>query len=274
MIEAHAEGDDPFEVLDNINLRDQKLFKAEREMYGDIIEDIRCIMTEYFIHWKSDRMFYVGIKGKRAEHEFEVPITNRVILTGKIDGIVKRDGLRLLAEHKSFNQMPSTDDQWRNLQSAAYIRVNDMMGWPELDGTLWDYIHSKSPTRPQLLKNGTIGKKAINTLPSRVIEVLKEHKLKERDYQSLIASAERNRTYYFKRITTPIKPQVVDAVFNDLVSTAREMESRHGECRERNIDRHCTYCDYEPICRAALQGLDVSYVKQKEYTKNEKRTKD
>lgn len=271
MIESYAEGDDPFETLDEINLRDHKLFMAEREVYGDLVEDIRCIMTEYFTYWKHDRMYYVAIKGKRAEHEFEVPISNRIIFTGKIDGIVKRDGLRLLAEHKSFNRLPSTDDQWRNLQSASYLRVAEMLGWPELDGTLWDYIHSKSPTRPKLLKNGTMGKKAINTLPSRVIETLKEHSLNPSKYKTLIDTAERNRSSYFKRIATPVKPRVVDALFSDLVTTAKDMASRHGECRERNIDRHCTYCDYESICRAALQGLDVSYVKQKEYTKNEKK---
>lgn len=271
MIEAHAEGDDPFEKLDDIDLKDGKLFRSEREMYGDIIEDIRCIMSEYFEYWKRDRMYYVGVKGKRAEHEFEVPITNRIILTGKIDCIVKRDGLRLIGEHKTFNHQPSTDDQWRNLQSCSYTRVIDMLGWPQVDGMLWDYIHSKPPTWPKMLKNGTFGRKAINTLPSRVRQALEKEGLSEKKYTTLISMAEGNRSNYFKRVITPTKPQVVDEVFTDLVNTAKEMESRHGECRERNIDRHCAYCDYEPICRAALQGSDVDYVKKKEYTKNDKK---
>jgi hypothetical protein len=270
MFEAIAEGDDPLDILDAINLKDAKLFQKERDAYGDIITDIRVIMQEYIAHHEEDPLRYVRINKKRAEHSFEVNITNSIVLTGKVDGIVKRKGLTLLLEHKTFNRLPSEDDRWRNVQSATYLTIADKLGWPQLDGTLWDYIHSKPPTRPQMLKNGSLSQRVIATLPSVVKDVLKENGLRREDYADFIKQAERNRKRYFIRHVSPIKPSVCKEVFNDLVATARDIEAGHGEKKDRNIDRHCSYCDYEPLCRAAMQGSDVDYIRKKDYVIHEK----
>lgn len=270
MFEKIADGDDPMEVLDNIDVSQLKLFRKEKELYGNLIEDVRVIMSEYIEHHKGDPLRYLRINGKRAEHEFEVPISNRIILTGKVDGVVKRQGLTLLLEHKTFNRMPSEDDRWRNVQSSTYLTVAERLGWPELDGTLWDYIHSKPPTRPQILKDGKLSMRAINTLPSVVREVMREHGLDATQYGQLVTMAERNRRNYFVRHVSPVKESVCKELFADLVSTARDIEAAHGEKKDRNIDRHCAYCDYEPLCRAALQGHDVDFIKQKDYVKNAK----
>ena len=48
MLDADANGDDPFEILDRINLDNMKLFASEREMYGDIVDDVAIIMEDYF----------------------------------------------------------------------------------------------------------------------------------------------------------------------------------------------------------------------------------
>lgn len=274
MFEAIAEGDDPMDVLDAINLKDAKLFAKEREAYGDIIEDIRVIMQEYMLFHEPDPLRYVRINKKRAEHEFEVPLTNKIILTGKVDGIVKRKGLTLLLEHKTFNRMPGEDERWRNVQSSTYLTVAERLGWPQLDGTLWDYIHSKPPTRPQILKNGSMSQRVIATLPSVVESVLKENKLRRVDYEGFLKQAERNRKRYFIRHVSPTKPSVNREVFNDLVATARDIEAGHGEKKDRNIDRHCSYCDYEPLCRAAMQGSDVDYLKKKDFVIHEKATEE
>lgn len=271
MFEAIAEGDDPFEKLDSIHLKDLKLFQKERDHYGNLIEDIRSIMTEYLAHWEqTDPLRYVRINKRSAEHSFEVPLSNRIVLTGKVDGIVKRQGLTLLLEHKTFNRMPGEDDRWRNVQSATYLTIADKLGWPKLDGTLWDYIHSKPPTAPQLLKNGSLSQRAISTLPSVVERTLKQHKLRRADYADFIKSAERNRKRYFIRHVSPVKPTVCRELYADLVATAKDMEEGHGEKKDRNIDRHCSYCDYEPLCRAALQGNDVNFIKQKDYVIHDK----
>ena len=32
-----------------------------------------------------------------------------------------------------------------------------------------------------------------------------------------------------------------------------------------NIERHCSWCDYEPLCRARLQGNDFDFIKERQY---------
>lgn len=269
LIEAHINGQDPMALLDRMATNEDKLFKAEREMYGEIVEDIRCIMTEYFDFYANDGIMYAKRGGKRAEHEFELEVKGDIIITGKIDGFAKtRDGKRFLAEHKSFNHLPNEDERWRNVQSCVYTRVNDIMGWPELDGTMWDYISSKPPSRPQLLKNGTLSQKRIMTLPTRIRETLKEHRLKERDYTRMIANAEGNRRQYFQRMFNPVKPNTVELVWKDFITTAIEIQAMHDLVKDKNIDRHCSYCDYQEICRAELQGSDVDYIKERDYEKS------
>ncbi|MGE0366909.1 MAG: PD-(D/E)XK nuclease family protein [Phycisphaerales bacterium] len=266
MLDWWKEDKDPFERLDEIAQERGALFRREVEEYGDIIEDARVIMAEYMEYWADDDCHFVRIKGKSAEHEFEVEIDRGIYLTGKIDAFARRNRLRWLTEHKTFGkQLPEEDKRWKNVQSATYIRVNQILGLPPVDGTLWDFIGSKPPTKPQLLKDGTLSKKRILTLPSRVRQTIKEHGLKERDYKTLIASAEQGRDQYFHRVQNPINENVVAHLFEGLVATAREMRDLHGKVRDMNIDFHCDRCDYNGLCSAMLRGLDVDYVKEREY---------
>jgi hypothetical protein len=272
MLEEYAEGNDPFEILDRIATVNQQMFAEEREEYGNIIEDIRCIMSEYFDHWDDEKgkhekaIKYVRIKGKSSEHDFSIDIGD-IRVKGRIDSIARTpfSGLRWLVEHKTFGSLPNEDHRWRNLQSSVYIKVMQIMGWKRVDGILWDYIKSKSPTAPQLLKSGKLSKKAIDTLPSRVTETLIGYGLNPKAFGTLIMSAQHNKHSYFQRIFNPTKQYVVDAVFDEFMQTAREMSELHGKSSIKNIERHCDWCDFEPICRAELQGSDVDFVKERQY---------
>lgn len=275
MIEAHANGDDPFEVLLEAEKSQGKLFTAEKEMYGEIIEDIRLIMTAYFDYWSDKKLVYIRRAGRNAEHSFEIEIAKDVILVGKIDAVGKTaNKLKWLVEHKSFGRsVPNEDHRWRNLQSVVYLRTIEMLGWfgGAIDGVLWDYVWSKPPVIPALLADKkSLSARAIDTVPTAIIEELKALGLNPKDNAKVLAMAQQSQQSYFQRIFTPINKAVVDEVFEDFVDTAREM-SETADRRNvyaRNLERHCEWCDYEPLCRATLQGLDVDYVREKEYYSN------
>jgi len=271
MLQAYANSENPFDVLDRLSLENEELFAAEREMYGEIVDDIRVIMTEYFEHYADDSLLYIRRGGRGGEHEFSLEILPQVTFEGKIDGVVKTPNkLTWLIEHKTFTNMPNEDHRWRNLQSVVYVKALQMLGWPEVDGTCWDYIRSKSPSRPQLLKSGQMSQRAIDSLPSRVIETLRDSGLDPREYETLVEGAYNNRKFYFQRIFNPIKTEVVDIVWKDFIETVEEMVRLDGKVLARNIDRHCEWCEYEPICRAELQGGDSDFVKEREfYEKND-----
>jgi hypothetical protein len=266
MLEADAEGDDPFAVLKKIEKDNAKLFRVEREMYGEIIDDARQIMTEYFDYWPEKDMRFERRNGKSGEHEFEIELSPGVIWVGKIDAIGKTPNkLRWAVEHKTFSRKPNEDERWRNLQSSTYLTAIRMLGWGDVDGMCWDYIRSKPPTRPGVLQNGNLSEKNIDTLPITVRETIKAMGLKPTNYKGLISRAEEQLAVWFQRIHTPVNDDVVNAVFADFEFSIHEMMDGHGKCKDKNIDRHCGWCDYEKICRAELLGDDVEYVIQKEY---------
>lgn len=275
MLEAKAKKKDPFEKLDELHEAEKNLFLEEREEYGNIIDDIRFIMTDYFKFYKKDGLITVKKKGIAAEHEFEIEIADGILLNGKIDQVCKtEDGLRWLTEHKTFGKKPPHPDHlWRNLQSSIYMRVLQMLGWKEVDGVLWNYIHSKPPGQLQINKDGSISKRKIVTLPSRLKYDLIQAGEKPSKYKVLMANAKASRERYFQRFYTPVQDSVVDTIFGDFVDTAIEMSENHGKAKTRTFGQHCEWCDFEPLCRAELNGTDTEFLKERNYDVNKKEKK-
>ena len=272
VLDHWAEGNDWGEMLKEVYKANSKVFKAERELYGEILDDVRVIMTGYFNHWGERSLSYERVQGRSAEHVFNIEVLPGINMTGKIDfkGLTKDRGKkhRWIGEHKTFNRKPSDDDRWRNLQSAIYIRVNDLLGWSPVEGMCWDYIWSKPPQVPGVLQDGSMSQKMIDTLPERIVEILRGEKINPKKYQAFIDRvAEVNYPKYFDRVFTPVNNDVVENVMSDFLSTAAEMAERHGKVKDKNIERHCSWCDYQDLCRAELQGLDADYVRQRQYTK-------
>lgn len=275
-LERHFNGDDALEYFEELrnDVAAMKLFAQEREEYGDILVDTEDIITDYLDHWADDGLRPIRKAGRGAEHTFEIELMPGVIWNGKIDAIAKTPNkLRWLVEHKTYTRKPNEDDRWRNLQSVTYFRANDILGWQPLDGCLWDYIKSKPPAIPGVLKDGTLSSKKIDTLPSTVERVIAEHDGDLGKADALRSMAVKNRGEYFQRIHTPVNRAVADLVFADFEATVREMVDNHGKCSDMNIDKHCSWCDYEPLCRAKLQGLDVDYIKEREFTDGTKARK-
>lgn len=275
MIEAYANKQDPMAHLKAIAKRDDKMFRAQREEYGNLVDDVRVIMSEYFDYWEdppnpNHKLKYIELQGKSSEHTFEIEIAPKIIAVAKIDNFAHTPNkLRWLVEHKSGKAPLSEDHRWRNLQPAIYIRFNEIVGLPALDGTAWDFIRSKPPSAPQVLKNGELSARGLDTLPTKVIETMKAEGFKPSDkkYAPLIKLAEKNRGTYFTRVFNPAKKAMIDFLYEGFVNTSKEMADLHGSKRtqEMNIDRHCDWCEFESLCRAKLQGLDYDFVRAKEF---------
>ena len=271
MLQANAEGDDPFEVLDKIDIANARMFDEEKEMYGNIVEDIRYIFTDYLNHWNGQDFLYIRHDRRNAEHHFEIEVESGIIFTGKIDAMARVKGkgkLKWLIEHKTFNREPSEDHRWKSIQSGVYIRAVDMLGWDHLDGTCWNYIRSKPPSRPEMTQSGHMSRKKIITLPSVLRDFMKEHNLRPDHYQAMIDLVDDQEELYYQRVYTPISKAVIDDLWKDFILSSREIQSAHYEQHFdpiRTIALHCDWCDYEPICRAELQQLDVDYVKENQF---------
>lgn len=269
MLEADANGDDPFVVLDNVDLTNEKLFKEEVEMYGEIVSDIRVLMTDYFEYWgKHKKAIQFSRKNKRsAEHEFSVEIAPGVKFKGKIDAVGKSQGMRWLVEHKTFKRMPNEDFRWKAVQSGVYIRAIEMMGWwSDIEGTLWDYVGNRPADVPNLLLNGKVSEAKLNSLPTRVKAFLATQKATPKDYPKLWTQTLENRDNYYLRVYTPLNRAVVDDTWSDFVSTAIEIRDEGEIKKQRTVGQHCSWCDYEKLCRGEVTNLDLDFLKTREYT--------
>jgi len=266
--EADLEREDWQEVLEKIELDNKKLFKREIEMYGEIISDIRFIMTDYFDYWDGHPNAFKPIKhnGRRSEHEFRIELEDGLWFTGKIDTVGRAKGMRWVVEHKTFSRMPSEDDRWKSVQAAVYFRALEEIGFDTIDGVLWDYISSKPPSVPgELTSTGKLSQKKIDSVPSKVAWWLKENGYKRKDYAKLIEDTEANRSNRFIRLFSPVKPQVVQMIWDDFCDTAREIADQHGKKKDMNIERHCSWCDYRELCKAEMTGADVDWLINRDF---------
>lgn len=269
MLEADANGDDPFEMLDKISDTQEKLFRVEREMYGAIVDDIRVIMTDYFKYWEGSKksVQFLRKNKKSAEHLFEIDLGDGLKFKGKADAVVKSQGMRWLMEDKTFKRMPDEETRWKSVQSSTYIKALEILGWwTGIEGTLWNYIGNKEPAVPAILQSGKISEAKLNSLPSRVEAFIKSQGAKPKDYPKLMANAKENQSSWFLRIYTPLNQQVVDNTWEDFIATAKEMQIYGETSRARTVDQHCNWCDYKALCAAEIAGLDVDFLIEREYT--------
>lgn len=269
LIESEVKGEDFKDELKKIDKQNQRLFREEREYYGNIVSDIDYIMSAYKKFWAKEPLIYLPKDGKPCELPFEIEIAKGIIFKGTLDGVVRSKKMRWLLEHKTHKFFPSVDHRWRNLQSCAYIRVIEMLGWwsGKVEGVCWDYIRSKPPTRPQLTKTGKLSEREIDSLPEVVKDAIKGYGLDPSQFKALIQDQENRLPNWFQRVYTPTKPKVIDQVFNDLVITAKEIERSQDNKKERprEINQHCEWCEFEALCRASLQGLDESFIREHDY---------
>src|SRR3546814_6328045 len=81
----------------------------------------------------------------------------------------------------SSDLMPSEDDRWRSVQGAVYFRALEQMGFPSIDGVMWDYVNSKPLNVPgELTKTGKVSQARIDSTPARIKRWLKEEGLKKK----------------------------------------------------------------------------------------------
>lgn len=275
VLEEDANGRNAFKAL-SVATKEQKLFKQEREQLEQTADDVRIIMRDYFEYWDeapaNKQLRPISRKGKSAEHQIFVDIAKGIQLEVRLDLLAHRGtGGVFLVDHKTFRQKPAEDHRWRSLQANIYKRALDIVKF-KVDGMCWNYIRSKPPTLPQMKKNGELSLKRLDTLPEALKTFGKVNKIKIP--ARMMETAEKNRSNWFMRDFMPFRSTTVNLMTDDFIETARDMAQNLGVQKAKTIDRHCDWCEMEPICRAELQGGDRKYIIQKEYTTREQRKKE
>lgn len=248
-----------------------KVFSSDVDAYDQMMVDTENIMTAYAKFHADEPITYFKIGHRSAEFEFKHDIGGGVILEGVIDCIPEtEDGRRWVGEHKSHKVFPGDDVRQADLQSMLYADAAiKAFGIKRVVGVMWDYIRSKSPEEPKLLKNGTLSKARIDTLPVMYERAIERHQLDRADYVDVLGELDDKLKTWFRRVFVPLNRNAVSELMEETRVTGREMMRKAGVDTTRNLSRDCSYCSYERLCKAELFGMDADFIREREFIRKQ-----
>jgi hypothetical protein len=241
-----------------------KLFDEEKELYGDLPAEVFRLMRGYYNCYKGD----LNWKVLGVEVPFKCRLPNsRVVVTGIIDLVVEDKMGIWIVEHKTHKEIPSHDYRMMEIQPTLYFYPVDLhFGSNLARGIIYNYIRTKSPTVPQLLKNGSLSRKKIDTDLATFKATIKKHNLNPDDYTDVLERL--SYKSFFKRVRLPRPDILINNVIREAIITGHLIEyyKERRVLPARTILKSCQFdCEYQPICWAELHGHDVEYIMSSQY---------
>ena len=248
-----------------------KLNVEEQALNADIIDLCKMLVRGWVNRWNNGPYEMVWV-----EKEFEVEVAPGIVLVGKIDGRCREKATRRewLIEHKTCKRMPDEIIRMIDVQTPLYTSVLPDIGEEPVVGVVWDYVRTKMPAVPELLKSGGLSaRKGIDTLPEIFLREINRHGLNPDAYRDTIQSL--NDESFYRRIPYNVSKSQTKRLREELIITAnylQELETKDDWCR--NLTRDCSWCSYKDLCYAELRGDDTSYLLKHSFeVRNEEKVK-
>lgn len=276
MIEAQHERGDWSTELEEFRAEFSKLFREEQAELGDLPSICNDIVLGYFEAHRGDGLTYpVRRRGRATEIEVKVGLDSSTVFVGYVDAYPQdQQGRNWLMDHKTCKVIPDEDARFADLQLVTYSWLLPEMGYPKPDGVIWDYIRTKPPTRPEVLKNGTISKaRKIDSTYSVYMDTVRRELGEEAvsEYEDFARTLSGREDKFYRRVSLPNPPRaMVDSAVKDILVTTSEIRKAGPTATVRNMTRDCKMCSYYTLCQAEVRGLDSEYIRKTEYVTKEK----
>lgn len=273
VIEAHLKGQDVNAQFSKFRKEYDKLFNEEKAEVGDLPGNIERIMGNYFERYSNDNLIYpVRRRGTNCELPMVVDLPKNIQWIGYIDAYPQDErGRNWMMDHKSCKTVPDEETRYSDLQLLVYCWLLPQLDYPVPDGIIWDYIRTKPPAIPEVLKGGGISKSSkidttYETYMETVIKELGEDKAQ--DYEEFAATNFKvKEDRFLRRIYLPHPgKEMVKTVVNDMMASAYEISLRGPTATVRSMTRDCKRCSYYNLCQTEARGLDSTYIRKNEYT--------
>lgn len=253
----------------------RRLFEEEREYYGDIIHDVGNIIARYERIYENDGLTYHVQDGRSSELELRIPLSDNIVFTGHMDKYPRdKQGRFWVMDHKTHKVFPDETARYADLQLVFYYWGAPLSGFPKPTGVVWDYIRTKPPAVPELLKNGELSQRAsIDTDYNTYMMAIKQNRLDPKNYLELLKRLkDEGSTRFLKRVFLPSPSKaLVNSVVRDIRETAQEIHFLGGKAKARNMSRDCKSCSYFELCSAEARGLDADFIRKTEYVQRKPR---
>ena len=275
VIEYHIEGKSVAAAIKAMASERAKVFSADIDEFDQIMADVKDIGEGYIKFHAKDGLTYAQLppkgdatKPRKSEHEFVHDIGGGILVEGVIDCVpISGDGRKWIGEHKSHKSFPTEDVRAADLQSMLYgDAAAKELGIKRVVGCMWDYIRSKSPTVPEVLKStGMLSKKRIDTLPAVYERAIADNKLDRAHYVDILGELDDKLPSWYRRVFVPFNKTAVETMIEETQLTGREMNLKAGVDTTRNLTRDCSWCSYEKLCKADLFGQDSEWIRDREF---------
>lgn len=266
LLEHHYRGDDWREPHRALSLRYDELFDEEKDILGDLPDEIGKIMRSYFWHYENDLDWEV----LEVEFTIETELPGVGLYRGRIDLLVNTPYGVYAVDHKSHRTLPNLDFRLRDAQSALYIWALRRLGY-DVQGFIWNYIKYSAPRPVRFNKNGTVSKRQGETTYDTAYRSIKAQGREPRDYRDILAPLRRQRyvhgavqlSPFFKRSTLEKDDDMLAQAIREATHTSKRMNRypfTRPEYVERNNTRSCDWCQYRDLCSVELFGGNVQQV--------------
>ena len=233
------------------------LFDEEREMYeekGMSPQHVKDLFTHYIEHWEAEDAEW---KPLFVEQEFRLPTKYGITIIFKADYIAQRKGVIALFENKNKGDIPESEERMLAPQPHSYAYLLSKLPQPiHVSKIIWDYVKTEKIPSPQLLKNGTISKRKINTDQRTYLKFLKESGIQLKGdeaigVQKFVDSLPETLT--LARVTNSVNLKVGEMFVRDWIR--RALRAREIKNPTRNWQKDCKWmCDYRTLCMADMLG--------------------
>lgn len=252
---------------------------AKYEMLADIIDDPDQYNDFINMPEACQRIAvrYFEARGRDDAAKYEILfVEERALVTlapgiqsvGVIDLVTRhRDsGLVKIWEHKTTANIPPTEIRLRDLQTLLYSAKLEALHGLVPQGITWNYVRTKEPTVPKILKKGDISvAKDIDSTWGVYSAAVVDSGGDPDDvrYATLRARLQpRELEVFFPRIEH-VTIMNVDYVLDNYIATARQIKrkinmwERKIELPRMHLSRDCRWCQFSQLCMVRLTDGDI-----------------
>lgn len=232
-----------------------------------IPQTAKDLMRAYFrVHGQFDLEDHRVVM---AEKWFSLDVTDEVVLPGKIDMVTENADGYWLWEHKTTGNVPRPTSRFRDLQTLLYVVALKDLYSIKPAGIIWNYIHTRPPYPPHVLKNGTLSLAQHQTTTVNLYKkAIRDNDQPLKPYRPFLRKLEaKERSDMFPRYQLPIA-QAEDILLRDYVESVSQIQLFMDSDKPavRNITQQCEWCPYKKLCHAVVTGGDTDVLRQKYFT--------
>jgi hypothetical protein len=265
MLDAYATGGDPWKIFKKHERIVKKFIQEDPETYEGLMDKIRVVFSNYIEYYEDD-----GLRFEASELEIVVDLGESLELVVHIDKVVSDKEKRLwIMDHKGHKSIPSADDRMSDIQLIFYPWAwNKKYPKRQATGIIWDYLRTKAPVVPELLKNGELSqRKNMDTTYDTYKKAIKDNKLDVTNYAGFLEYLKGQANSFYERVFLPVaNDHQLKVVIDDLMSTGREIRDHGTTLKDRNLNTWtCRGCSFKDLCLAELKGLDSSFIRKSKF---------